>query len=267
LGDRIRQTIEELKDLEVAAYEKTRKKKDPDLDRTKINVRLPDEILQRIVKEYLASPACMNKGFILDGYPRNLKDAYAIFTEKNEDEPKAADLPAEEKRTVNQKIVPQFCIIFDSENDFLKQRVQKLPKEEVDGTHFTDAHMDRRLKVFRESNANAASEKHILKFFHDHIGTGNCMVLTGPESDNPKETLVKMQQTCERNGKPCCLNLITEPDSKFMAKIAKEKRLKEEALAAEQAREAALAAELAAAKDPKGKKGEDPKVAAALAEQ
>ena len=88
LGDLIKKTIEELKDAEVAAYEKTRKKKDPDLDRSKINVRLPDEILQQIVKEYLASPACMNKGFILDGYPRNTKDAEAVFMDfKHESEP------------------------------------------------------------------------------------------------------------------------------------------------------------------------------------
>ena len=46
LGDSIRAAIEELKDNEVASYEKTRKKKDPDIDRSKINVRLPDEILQ-----------------------------------------------------------------------------------------------------------------------------------------------------------------------------------------------------------------------------
>jgi adenylate kinase family enzyme len=75
LGELIKNTIEELKDAEVAAYEKTRKKKDPDLDRSKINVRLPEDILHKIVKCYLASPACMNKGFILDGYPRNIKDA------------------------------------------------------------------------------------------------------------------------------------------------------------------------------------------------
>ena len=77
-----------MKDAEVAAYEKTRKKKDPDLDRSKIHIRLPDEILQTIVKTYLASPACMNKGFILDGYPRNQKDAKAVFMDAvKEEEP------------------------------------------------------------------------------------------------------------------------------------------------------------------------------------
>ena len=113
-----------MKDAEVAAYEKTRKKKDPDLDRSKIHVRLPEDILQKIVKSYLASPACMNKGFILDGFPRNIKDAQAIFMDReknNEDEPRPADMPADDSTfKVCEKIIPQFCIIFDAENDFLK---------------------------------------------------------------------------------------------------------------------------------------------------
>ncbi len=71
LAAEIKAKIEELKDIEVAAYEKTRKKKDPDLDRNSLKPRLPDEIIRRIVKAKIGSPACMNKGFIMDGYPRN----------------------------------------------------------------------------------------------------------------------------------------------------------------------------------------------------
>jgi adenylate kinase family enzyme len=55
----------------VADYEKTRKKKDPELDRTTIKVRLPDDVLIRLVRLSMNSAACKNKGFILDGYPRN----------------------------------------------------------------------------------------------------------------------------------------------------------------------------------------------------
>lgn len=75
LSDEIKAKIEELKDIEVAAYEKTRKKKDPDLDRNQLKPRLPEDILRRIVKAKISSPACMNKGFIMDGYPRNSADA------------------------------------------------------------------------------------------------------------------------------------------------------------------------------------------------
>jgi hypothetical protein len=35
----------------------------------------------------------------------------------------------------------------------------------------------------------------------------------------------------EKNGKPCCLNLITESDNKFLAKLVKEKRIAEEIIA------------------------------------
>ena len=70
-----------MKDIEVAAYEKTRKKKDPDLDRNSLKPRLPDDILRKIVKVKIHSPACMNKGFIMDGYPKNTNDAVAVFLE------------------------------------------------------------------------------------------------------------------------------------------------------------------------------------------
>lgn len=42
-------------------------------------MRLPDDIIHKLVKERIGGPACMNKGFILDGYPRNSVDAKAIF--------------------------------------------------------------------------------------------------------------------------------------------------------------------------------------------
>lgn len=34
----------------VADYEKTKKKKDPDLDRNTLKVRLPDDFLHRLIK-------------------------------------------------------------------------------------------------------------------------------------------------------------------------------------------------------------------------
>jgi len=45
LGHDICKKIEELKDIEVAAYEKSRKKKDPDIDRSSLKPRLPDDLL------------------------------------------------------------------------------------------------------------------------------------------------------------------------------------------------------------------------------
>ena len=43
LSHEINKKIEELKDIEVAAYEKSKKKKDPDIDRNALKPRIPDE--------------------------------------------------------------------------------------------------------------------------------------------------------------------------------------------------------------------------------
>lgn len=86
-GEQIRKKAEEIKDQMVEDYNKTKKKKDPDLDRNKIVVKLPDDILHKLVKLQMNSAACRNKGFILDGYPRNVNDAKSIFLNKlNENE-------------------------------------------------------------------------------------------------------------------------------------------------------------------------------------
>jgi len=49
-GDVVQSKIEELKDQAEADYEKSRKKKDPDFDRSTCNPRLPDEVVHELVK-------------------------------------------------------------------------------------------------------------------------------------------------------------------------------------------------------------------------
>lgn len=68
----------------------------------------------------------------------------------------------------------------------MKQRVQKLPKEETEGTHFNDKRMDERLKKYADLCGSIASDKHQLKFFTEHIGAENCLVVSGAESENVK---------------------------------------------------------------------------------
>ena len=113
LGDEIRKKSEELKDQVVADYEKTKKKKDPELDRATIKVRLPDEYLHRLVREQLNTAACKNKGFILDGYPRTMQDAKSIFMEHKEEE--EADLyPG---LALNKETVPQYTLVLWATDD------------------------------------------------------------------------------------------------------------------------------------------------------
>jgi adenylate kinase len=79
LGEEIKAKIEELKDALVAQIEEARQALGDDagepeeIDREKLQVRLPDEILFKILRIRLAENDCRNRGYILDGFPRNYK--------------------------------------------------------------------------------------------------------------------------------------------------------------------------------------------------
>ena len=140
-GNQLREKLDELVQEEIEKYEKTRKKKDPDLDRSTIKPRLPDEIIQKLVKERVSGPACMNKGFILDGYPRNVNDAKVIFLDPipgyeapEEDQEEVKGATEEPKDSfpgfkISSKILPQYTVIFEADNEVLKQKMKDLPAE------------------------------------------------------------------------------------------------------------------------------------------
>lgn len=222
-----------MKDVAVAEYEKTRnKKKDPELDRATIKVSLPDEILYKIVRLQMNSAACKNKGFILDGYPRTMQDAKNIFLEKLPEEHHEATEGTDDPfpgYSIIQDILPQFMIILNAEDGSLKQRVKDLPVDKTANTHYTEAHMDRRLKIYRES-CTAESGNSVQEFFMKSLAKINGEI---PISENVKtvaaiggngdiEHLVDIQDFIERRGKPCCLNLITDRDNKFLKNLEKQ---------------------------------------------
>lgn len=70
LGQEVRAKIEQVKDEMQELYNKTKKKKDPEFDRENAKWRLPEQMVARLLQLKIQSPACTNKGFILDSYPR-----------------------------------------------------------------------------------------------------------------------------------------------------------------------------------------------------
>jgi len=78
--------------------------------------------------------------------------------------------------------------------------------------------MDRRLKVWREMNPSVDVETHMFNFFKGLIGEKNCKLLNVPDTvaENELKTLASIQKLLEQNGKPCCVNLITENDKKHL---------------------------------------------------
>jgi adenylate kinase family enzyme len=54
----------------------------PEIDSSTLPIRIPDDILYRLIKEELAKNDCRNRGYVLDGYPRSNKDAKYIFLKR-----------------------------------------------------------------------------------------------------------------------------------------------------------------------------------------
>ena len=116
----------------------------------------------QIIKARIESPACMNKGFILDGYPRNRNNARSVFydavagyeaPEEGEDEAEVWANPKEPKgRQLNTKVLPQYAIMLDGEDAFLKSRIKELPADKPQQANWADKEMDRRLKTNKENN-------------------------------------------------------------------------------------------------------------------
>jgi hypothetical protein len=94
--------------------------------------------------------------------------------------------------------------------------------------------LGRRLKEYRGRNADDSGTT-VKDFFTEAIGYPNVLVVDSmlPEGD----LLPKMKEIIEQKGKPCCINMITEEDNKFLAKLEK---IKQKELRAK-AREAAAA--------------------------
>ena len=151
----------------------------------------------------------MNKGFILDGYPRNINDAKAIFLDPIENyEPKEdgddEEVKGEESSgpfpgfSISQKILPQYTVIFEADNDTIKQKIKDLPHEQIEGTNKSVENLGRRLGFYREMNANLDSETHIYNFFSHLIGKQNCMLFDNPEmTQNQENTIAAMRKKLE----------------------------------------------------------------------
>jgi len=111
-------------------------------------IRLPDKFLWKGFKERLYENGCQNRGFVLDGYPRNYKDCQKIFTRRvktgEEDEDEAAESEEEEEggadedmgpnikdpiaREIDELITPNHIIQLSGSDEFLCNRIKMIPE-------------------------------------------------------------------------------------------------------------------------------------------
>lgn len=98
--------------------------------------------------------------------------------------------------------------------------------------------MVRRLKEYHARNVEDSGST-VKDFFTGAIGYQNVLVVDAMSED--KDQLLKMKEIIEQKGKPCCINMISDKDKKFLADLDKTKRREARA----KAREAAAAELLA----------------------
>lgn len=113
-----------------------------------------------------------------------------------------------------------------------------MPPEAKDGTHLDDAGMVRRLKEYRARNTDENSLK---DFFTGAIGYPNVLVVDATGAT--EEQLGKMREIIEQKGKPCCINMITAEDNKFLLGLKKQAEKEARAKARAEAAQAAAEAE------------------------
>jgi len=107
------------------------------------------------------SSQCQNQGYVLDGFPKSSDMAQKLFgSTGDEDEEEGGD---DKKPPVNERIIPEFVIVLEASDEFLRQRIMHLPEKVVAGTHNTELEFKRRLKVYHEMS----DDTHPAKFFED----------------------------------------------------------------------------------------------------
>ena len=112
----------------------------PEIDRATLPIRVPDDILYRLLKEALARNDCRNRGYVLDGFPRTNKDAKYIFLKRkivyNEDgEIEEVDEPELEEGQekdfsgyeIDHSIHPANCIVLEGGDAEITKRIRDLP--------------------------------------------------------------------------------------------------------------------------------------------
>ena len=179
LGEEIKAKIEEIKDAMVAQIEEARQALGDDageqeeIDREKLKVRLPDDILFKVLRLRLIDNDCRNRGYVLDGFPKTYKQSQEVFLYKPkkfdengeeipEEEPELEE--GEEKSwagyVVRPEIYPKSVILLDASDDAaLFQRIKNsLPEVYAAGTHYNEADMKRRIEAYRKANNSAVAE-------------------------------------------------------------------------------------------------------------
>ncbi|XP_028129182.1 adenylate kinase 7-like [Diabrotica virgifera virgifera] len=144
-----------------------------------VSRKLPDEVVVRLMKTFLATEVCQTRGYVLDGYPKTFEQAKELFgqvadSKRREEIPKGiaseGAIPGEGAQlglslgNANEQIMPNYIVSLEASDEFLCERVMRLPQRLIRGTHYDEVSMLKRLAEFREFDSR---ENTVLTFFDE----------------------------------------------------------------------------------------------------
>ena len=152
-----------------AAKPKKKSKKKNGKDEEEIP-RVPTELVTEIMRQKLRSAPCRNKGYVLDGYPRTLEEAKALFAaiekeegDEDEEENKEPEPEPEEGEEGVTKVslpafAPEFVLSLGVSEETAAQRNRDLFRDTQDDSHNDEEGFQRRWKEFNTINDPQSAE-------------------------------------------------------------------------------------------------------------
>ncbi|KAK9874968.1 hypothetical protein WA026_005783 [Henosepilachna vigintioctopunctata] len=196
------------------------------------NNKLPDEQVINLLKTFLQYNICQNQGFVLDGFPKTMQQVQELFGGTSLDEEEnieEEDADEEDKiaAITNSKFMPEFVFSLQAPDSVLCERIKKLQEKDIEGTHYTEEHMKRRIENFREINTE---DDTILNFFDEMEVHPILIDVTTDESENMDAIF---QTICNILGKPVTFGESLEDKLKASIESELEKKRQIEMLEAQ----------------------------------
>ncbi|CAH1997061.1 unnamed protein product [Acanthoscelides obtectus] len=215
------------------------------------NHKLPDQYVARLMKLFLGKEPCRTRGYVLDGYPKTMDQAREIFGQVAEAKmageggegggggvlpPMEGEggMEVEEQTGVDMgmmkdalsQILPDYLVSLVAIDDFLCERVMKLPQREIQGTHYDEEAMLRRLLEYRQHN----TEQNTMLNFFDEVGIHPIIIpLIDEETEKERDLECIYDYLTEIFGEPVPGFGLTAEEMEQLRKLESEqRRLKEE---------------------------------------
>ncbi|XP_049823608.1 adenylate kinase 7 isoform X2 [Aethina tumida] len=140
--------------------------------------KLPDEMVNRLLRNYLMGNSCQHIGYILDGYPKTYQQALNLFGHSTDPH----------REYIRTKIMPFDVISLHASDEYIKKKIRETPEDVIVDKQYTEDDITRKLATYKLDN----SEETALNLF-DEIGL-NPVIL---HVENPELSHTNLMEIAE----------------------------------------------------------------------